>query len=154
MARRINRARFHVNAASFQKAMLFEGALLPEVQLQVVRTLTLKIYAQIIRRSPVGRSGFYRASHNISVNAKDLSVPTTAQVSPNILGGLRGIQEGDTVWITTNLPYSEVIEHGLWGEGPKTVGGFSRQAPQGVYRVSIESVLGEFDGSDLVEMAA
>ena len=40
-------------------------------------------------------------------------------------------------WITNNQPYIESLEFGLYGKGPKTRGGFSRQAPQGMVRVTL-----------------
>ena len=40
--------------------------------------------------------------------------------------------------LANNLPYANVIEYGgSPGDGPNTVGGFSKQAPQGVVRVNV-----------------
>jgi hypothetical protein len=40
--------------------------------------------------------------------------------------------------LANNLPYANVIEYGGYqGDGPNTVGGFSKQAPQGVVRVNV-----------------
>lgn len=40
-------------------------------------------------------------------------------------------------WLFNNLPYIESLEFGQYPDGPKTVGGFSKRAPQGMLRVSI-----------------
>lgn len=38
--------------------------------------------------------------------------------------------------IFNELPYMQHLEYGLYGKGPKTVGGYSTQAPAGMVRVS------------------
>ena len=48
-----------------------------------------------------------------------------------------GIKDWSTFTATNNMPQSEVIEFGGYNDGPKTVGGYSKQAPQGVLRVNI-----------------
>ena len=49
--------------------------------------------------------------------------------------------------MANNLPYAHVIEYGGYpGDGPNTVGGFSKQAPAGVVRVNVarfEAILEE-----------
>lgn len=60
-----------------------------------------------------------------------------------IRAGLDNFQVGQTIFITNSLPYARVIELGLYGKppgaanGPKTVGGFSKQAPQGMVRLTV-----------------
>lgn len=44
---------------------------------------------------------------------------------------------GNVFWITNNLPYISSLEFGLYGEGPKTIQGFSKQAPRGMVRLAI-----------------
>lgn len=51
--------------------------------------------------------------------------------------------------VSNGMPQAQVIEYGLFtdkGETDKTIQGFSKQAPKGVARVSIEEVRNEFNG--------
>lgn len=41
------------------------------------------------------------------------------------------------ILFVNNLPYIGVLEYGGFGDGPKTTGGFSKQAPRGMVRVTI-----------------
>lgn len=133
----------------------------------VRRLLALNIFRRIVRRSPVDR-GTYRASHNVSVGRISRKTPkrgkkhvsgagATTQEEMRALRGLRHLREVDTrssIFLSTNLPYSGVIEHGEYPDPPKrgsyvrrgrpgapgwfvlSRGGFSRQAPRGVYGIS------------------
>jgi hypothetical protein len=38
----------------------------------------------------------------------------------------------DSIYISNSTPYIRKLEYGGYGDGPKTVNGFSRQAPQGM----------------------
>lgn len=67
---------------------------------------------------------------------------------------LAGLQPGQTVWISSALPYILVLEFGGYPNPPKrgsydkktkswvvkSAGGFSRQAPQGMVRVTFEEL--------------
>lgn len=91
----------------------------------------------ILENSPV-KSGRYKASNRVSINGEDNSFE-----GPDYSGGgIRGeglqtgdsrsdiINEavwGDTVVISNNVPYAELIESG-----------YSNQAPEGVYQNAIE----------------
>ena len=45
------------------------------------------------------------------------------------------------MYLTNNMPYAQKIEYGGYGNGTKTVGGYSKQAPQGVVRKTRLDVL-------------
>lgn len=53
---------------------------------------------------------------------------------------------GQTIYITNSLPYARVAEYGLYGKppgsanGPKTVGGYPRQAQGGFVRITYQNV--------------
>ena len=47
---------------------------------------------------------------------------------------------GNIFYITNNLPYIASLEFGLYRPGPKTIGGFSLQAPSGMVRISINEI--------------
>ena len=99
---------------------------------QVVRASVLKVFGNIIKRSPVD-TGAYRASHGIA----NYDPPSTE----GIVKGKKGskisapnkgnawkwkVGDGD-IFIYNNVPYAERIENG-WSV---------RQAPQGVYRLAL-----------------
>lgn len=57
------------------------------------------------------------------------------------VAGLNFSDPYDIYWFSNFLPYIDVLEFGLYpGDGPKTVGGFSKQAPAGMVRVAIADV--------------
>ena len=47
---------------------------------------------------------------------------------------------GNVFYISNNLPYIASLEFGLYRPGPNTVGGFSKQAPSGMVRISINEI--------------
>lgn len=54
---------------------------------------------------------------------------------------------GRVFYLSNNLPYIRHLEYGLYGKppgsanGPKTIGGFSKQAPAGMVRTTINEVV-------------
>ena len=100
---------------------------------QVVRLTVLKLYKNIIMRSPID-TGAYRASHGIAVGEK-----------PGGSEGVKGYQTGEqldalenefpdldwelgdgVIWIYNNVPYAARLEDG-----------HSKQAQQGIYSVAL-----------------
>jgi len=75
-------------------------------------------------------------------------------------GSLVGLGLWQTVWITSSLPYIEVLEYGGYPDPPlrgswnprlrryevKSAGGFSRQAPRGMVRITYAAVLSALGG--------
>jgi hypothetical protein len=47
---------------------------------------------------------------------------------------------GNIFYLANNLPYIRKLEFGGYGEGKKIVGGFSKQAPQGMVRLSMQQI--------------
>lgn len=83
------------------------------------------------------------------LNTADKSItggadPSGAGSIARIQAGLEGFKVGQKIFITNSLPYARVIEMGLYGKppgnanGPKTVGGFSKQAPAGMVRLTVQ----------------
>lgn len=126
-----------------------------EINEKINQFLT-ECYNNLVALSPVD-TGRYRNAHHFSINA-----PSYAE---NGVTSIR-IPVGDypTVYLQNNLPYASIIEHGgypnpvkygTWrkgvgrGKGGKkkgyyevrSVGGYSYQAPQGVYQVAFESAI-------------
>jgi hypothetical protein len=114
----------------------------------VARKIALELQAKVIEKSPVD-TGRLRANWNVSLNLMD-----TAEYGSDISGStsiLRGVGElfsfkvGDSIYITNNLPYVAKLEFGLYGDGEKTSGGYSKQAPQGFVRITYKEVINDLD---------
>ncbi|KKW80368.1 hypothetical protein AAV97_04965 [Acinetobacter sp. Ag2] len=112
---------------------------------------------QVAVRSPVHK-GSYRFSHIVSINTEDYSTkqgngdPVQAAV-----GTIASFKFGDKAYIQNNTPYGDVIEYGgypdpvkkgSWVKGKgyikKSAGGFSRQAPNGVYTLAFQYIASKY----------
>ena len=100
---------------------------------KVVRLTVLKIYKNIIMRSPVD-TGAYRASHGIAVGnepsesegLKGEQTDEELTALENEFPGLDWKLGDGTIWIYNNQPYAGRLEDG-----------HSKQAPNGVYSVAL-----------------
>ncbi len=113
---------------------------------EIFRVTTIKFFGQIVEASPVQTvgGGRFRANWFATINTPSTKIEPNAttsenQVNQRIERKINGAIEPRVFWLTNNLPYSEVIEFGGYGDGPKTVGGFSRQAPKGVVRITAKN---------------
>lgn len=111
-----------------------------------VRVIALEVLKGTVLKTPVD-TGRLRGAWQVGINVEPAGNPDGVDPAggPTIARGQAALAQvddrTDAIWITNNLPYAEVVELGLYpGDGPKTVGGFSRQAPQGMLRVTLEEV--------------
>lgn len=107
---------------------------------EVFRVTTIKFFGQIVQASPVD-TGRFRANWFATISRPSTRIELGSeksedQVNQRIERKINGSRESRVFWLTNNLPYSEVIEFGGYDDGPKTKGGFSRQAPKGVVRIT------------------
>lgn len=108
-----------------------------------VRKICYDLVTGIILKTPVD-TGRARANWFTSVGSPSGNI--TASVDPSgsssISSAVSAISKatGNVLWITNNLPYIYRLEFGTYNDGPKTVGGFSRQAPAGMVRVTINDI--------------
>lgn len=107
---------------------------------QVVRKIALQIHKEIIEISPWD-TGRFRANNQVSINS--LPADATLEVDKSGRVTIRKGQEsigsynlGDTIFIYNNVPYAFVIEFGRNDGKPG-----SKQAPEGVFRVSFQRVI-------------
>ena len=111
---------------------------------KALRSASIKLFSAIITESPV-ETGRFRANWMVSNGQSSTATTTEVDTSP---GGeetknkveqyILGVKDVYAFTLANNLPYAHVIEYGGYpGDGPNTVGGFSKQAPQGVVRVNI-----------------
>jgi len=100
---------------------------------KVVRLTVLKIYKNIVMRSPVD-TGAYRASHGIATgeepgeteNIKGEQTDAELEMLEREFPDLNWKVGDGTIWIYNNQPYAGVLETG-----------HSKQAPHGVYSVAL-----------------
>lgn len=108
----------------------------------VARKSTLDVFSAVVLGAPVD-TGRFRANMNVSYGAPDVSVTN----SSNAARGLQEVQKaltlpiGGVMYITNALPYAAVLEYGGYPNPPKnptgkTSGGFSIQAPNGMFRLA------------------
>ncbi len=114
----------------------------------------------------VSDTGAFRASHRVSINQTDQSFNEAEKDK----GGGSTISKGtsalsrlvpySTVYIQTNAPYATAIEFGQYPNPVKkgsydkkakkyvikSVGGFSQQAPQGVYSTTFNYIAQKYGG--------
>jgi len=108
---------------------------------KVIRSTAIQLWSAIIKASPVDtgrfRSNWFPSASNPSTAVSSNTVSESeviARATRSVLS--QNITRAFT--LTNNLPYSEVIEFGGYGDGPETSGGFSKQAPSGVVRINVK----------------
>lgn len=123
------------------------------------RLFALDLHRRIVKRSPV-ETGRFKANNQISMNTLP-SESTTATDKNGAATVTAGVAEmgkfllGDTIFEYNNLAYAVKLEMGGYPNPPKrgtwdkakqayviqTINGYSKQAPQGVYRISAKEVI-------------
>ena len=108
-----------------------------------VRAACLQLTQGVIQRTPVA-TGRLRANWQASIDApiEQPTEDTDKSGGPTLSKAQAAIKQatGRVFYLTNNLPYAPVIEFGQYGEGPKTEGGYSRQAPRGMARITVEEL--------------
>lgn len=112
---------------------------------------------QVIVRSPVD-TGSYRFSHIVSINSEDHSTKQgNGDPVQAAAGSIASFKLGDVAYIQNNMPYAPTIEYGgypdpvkngSWVKGrgyiQKSSGGFSLQAPNGVYAMAFQRIVSKY----------
>lgn len=111
-----------------------------------VRKIMLDLHARLIEKSPVD-TGRFRANWQYSVNAKatgtiDGNWTSERRAPPPKPPKIAAGAFGKVHYMTNNVEYANALEFGLYPISPKkktgkTVGGYSRQAPQGIVGLTI-----------------
>lgn len=147
------------NAAEFQQQIYDLCEAMDADFAKLVRHSVLKLFISIVNNSPVDK-GAYRASHGIAngevSEAVGIVEPTEGSVIPptkameNASKWTWNVGDGKII-LFNNVPYAETIEFGGYPNPPKqgswdkkshgyvikSEGGFSKQAPKGVYSVGV-----------------
>lgn len=114
-----------------------------------VFTICTEIANGIILKTPVD-SGRARANWLASTDKPKTGVTTrldpSGQTAMNTARAAANNAAGRIFYLTNNLPYIRHLEYGLYGRppgsanGPKTSGGYSKQAKAGMVRVTMNEV--------------
>lgn len=128
---------------------------------QVVRDTTVMVFQSVVSNSPVDK-GRFRANMNVSYGVPDQTVTysTDKDRADAEIKKVMTLPVGGVVFITNALPYAAVLEYGGYPNPPKkgsrvrnkgakggrgdpkwsyvikSEGGYSRQAPHGMFRLA------------------
>lgn len=108
----------------------------------VARKSTLDVFRAVVLASPVD-TGRFRANTNVSYGAPDTTVTDSTDQgrAQRELAKVMTLPVGGITYISNSLPYARILENGGYPNPPKnptgkTVGGYSIQAPQGMFRIA------------------
>jgi len=107
---------------------------------EVQQAASLQLFSSVMTRMPVD-IGRLRGNTNVEIGRADGGTSDSRTEQQALSAGRAKIGEfdpGEVLFITNAMPYMRKIEYGLYGSGPKTVNGYSRQSPQGVFRITAE----------------
>ncbi|MFH1321013.1 MAG: HK97 gp10 family phage protein [Bacteroidota bacterium] len=119
------------NAKEFSQQLSSLAVLFDTNMETIIRASILRLFTNIIRRSPVD-TGAYRASHMIisgrmPEDNEGIVTDIENKGVPNVTGWKFDIENDEFVVIFNNVPYAERLEDG-----------HSDQAPEGIYSVALE----------------
>lgn len=100
-----------------------------------LRKIAIDTTERVRLKTPVD-TGQLRASWTCQLG----SMPTTFNGSDTAIAQFK---LGDRLYIATDKPYAPMLEYGLYPKNSptgKTVNGFSRQAPKGMVRITLQEV--------------
>lgn len=108
----------------------------------VVRKSTLEVFRGVVLKAPVD-TGRFRANWNVSYGAVNMTTSESTnqgRADAEVQKALT-LPVGGIVYLANSLPYARTLEYGLYPNPPKnptgkTVGGFSKQAPAGMVRIT------------------
>lgn len=118
-----------------------------------VFTICMEITNGIVLKTPVAEEFGGRARGNWFPSLDAPSNTVSTRVDPTgatAIAAAQGVANqaaGRVFYLSNNLPYIRHLEYGLYGNpqgsanGPKTIGGFSKQAPAGMVRITINEVV-------------
>lgn len=114
----------------------------------LVRRVNLQLATSIIIKTPVD-DGYLRGGWVAQMGSEPSASPEQIDKSGRIaINGAREVggqlKLGGEFWFVNALPYAKTIEDGGYPQPgtEKTVNGYSRQAPQGMVKLSVREIQG------------
>ena len=132
------------NFGSFASG-LDEAARIPdrkilEIQLRIARFCIERILA----RTPID-TGRLISNWQVTIGVVPSGEPLLSDPLSEALSELLDLGPFQVVHVTNNTPYAEVVEHGEFeGDGPRTIGGFSTQSPDGMVAITVVEAVERF----------
>lgn len=129
----------------------------------VLRKIALDLFSMVVKRTPVD-TGMLRANWQVGIGTQpggtvDFADKSGARALQDIANKTSTATWGTSIFLVNNLPYATVVEYGDFPDPPKrgtyvaagktkygitgpgwvkrSAGGFSKQAPRGMVRVSL-----------------
>lgn len=108
---------------------------------KTMRGVSQRLFKAIIFDSPID-TGRFRGNWQASgatpkLGQLDLFDKSGNKTVADMTQYIKTAASAEQFTLANNLPYAAKLEFGGYGNGPKTVGGFSEQAPQGMVRVNV-----------------
>jgi hypothetical protein len=117
--------------------------------LGAIKRFTFEVFKQCVEKSPVD-TGQFRGAWGISMGQDDQSHKGAPDKSDKghytvarETAKLDSVDGDGNIFIMNNMPYGKKIEFGTFTKKPetdKTIGGYSKQSPQGVVGVTLANV--------------
>lgn len=108
---------------------------------KTMRAVAGKTWAAIIQSTPVdqgrARANWFATGQKPSSKITDKEDKSGSSTTAGAVSVVSSLKDWSVFTLTNNLPYINHLEFGLYGNGPDTVGGYSKQAPQGMVRINI-----------------
>jgi hypothetical protein len=109
---------------------------------KTVKGTSIKLFSAVIKSSPVDtgrfRNNWFASGKYPSTEVTSYRGTAGDAAIARVVSYINGAAGGVEFTLANNLPYAHVIEYGGYpGDGPNTVGGFSKQAPSGCVRVNV-----------------
>lgn len=119
----------------------------------LLRMTAIELFRRVILKTPVdtGRArGNWQTEIGRFTKGEIEQIKSEEQVLKEMI---EKVTQGDIekgFYMANNLPYIQKLEYGGYPQSPKvptgkTIGGFSKQAPQGMVRISLEEVKKDFN---------
>lgn len=125
-----------------------------KTKLAVVKILS-NVSREIINGTPVDsgrlKNNWYASNTRPNTRSNKGADKTGKKSIARVARTLRRLKLGQTFYLTNNLPYAAVVEYGRYpnpskAKKPKTINGFSKQAPSGVLRVGLRKGIAKSRG--------
>lgn len=114
---------------------------------KVVIKSFIGLSTDIIKGTPIDegrlRGNWFPAVNKFDNSTTENKDKSGSKTIANVARESNKFKVGDTLTLSNNLPYARVVEFGLfadvvgYADGPKTINGFSTQAPQGMVRINV-----------------
>lgn len=108
---------------------------------KVIRSISLEAFSRIIKKTPVDTG---RARQNwfctLDKPSKEVTNDTSKDAGAVITDASKTVKKYDLknkLYLSNNVPYIQVLENGTYPDGDKTEEGYSKQAPEGMVKITM-----------------